>query len=270
MSEIQWPESLPSLVKTLAPDDKARFFDLFWEIWAASGFGTLSKRDTDLLVFHCLRQAIDRTGARKSHDWANLLRITQSRYRSLRLESHIRFRHLRDSQDMRSDLELLLEQLKDIQRVEISGVTDGSVLDSVKIQFVVEDPVVRMDLEYRAKSVGGYVDFQRNREIVVIRLSDFLKIMVAETGDPLGREAVNNLIDSWVSERSEKQEATLRDRIEAAEYLKMSQSQRLLYFAETAIGAATGGKADTVIKMLHRVFDAKSERKNTKIQKRKS
>jgi hypothetical protein len=270
MSDKPWPKSLALLRDTLSTAEKARFFELFWPIWTGNGFATLTKRDTDLLVFHCLREAIDPLGKRSSHEWAHLLRITPSRYRSLRLESHLRFRHLRADAESKSDLERLLEQLGAVQAVELGGFADGSTLDTATISFVVEDPVIKMELEYRAKAIGGYVDFKRNREIVVLRLPDFLKILTAELGSSQGDDAAQGLIDAWVYQRSEEQEKALRDRIDSAAYAKMPEHKKLLSFIEEVMDLAGGGKTGPLVKMLKRIFKAQPEHKNIKRQKKNS
>lgn len=267
MSDKPWPESLARVKDALSLSEKAQFFDLFWPIWAGNGFGTLTKRDTDLLVFHCLRKAIDPLGSRSSHDWSHFLRMTPARYRSLRLEAHLRFRHLGADAESKSELEGLLEQIGSVQSVEIGGFADGSALDSATISFVVEDPVVKMELEHRAKAIGGYLDFRRNREIVVIRLPDFLKILTDQLGTDLGEDAASVAINAWVFRRSDEQEKALRDRLDSAAYAKMPEHKKLLSLVETVVDLAGGGKTGPLVKMLKRVFKAQPERKNIKAQK---
>src|SRR5436309_860641 len=90
---------IETVVDRLKEKEKAAFFDIFWKAWSANGFGTLTKKDTELLIFGCLRRAFGRTGPKNNYEWAKLLRLTPTKVRSMRLEAHLRFGHLLEESD---------------------------------------------------------------------------------------------------------------------------------------------------------------------------
>ena len=73
------PLEIDAITSKLSKDAKAAFFDVFWKTWSSNGFGTLTKKDTELLIFDCLRAALGDAGPANIHEWARLLRLTPAK-----------------------------------------------------------------------------------------------------------------------------------------------------------------------------------------------
>ena len=113
-------EKMEKIVESLGNKEKANFFDVFWTAWSANGFGTLTKKDTELLIFGCLKQALESVGSRyNNYEWAKLLRLTPSKIKSYRLEAHLRFGHL-FSENTADDTETFLTNFSKIQSINTS------------------------------------------------------------------------------------------------------------------------------------------------------
>lgn len=245
------PLKLETIAKQLNAEQKSEFFDVFWRTWSANGFGTLTKKDSELLIFGCLKRAFGSTGPGSNYGWARLLRLTPSRIKSMRLESYLRFGHLFGESDL-SDTERFFKDFTVLQSVDIRGLNTSGDLNEVTLSFAVEDPVVQMVIENDLKSIGSYLDFHRNREIVRLKLIDFLKL-VASTVE-------REVIDRWVAERAKENAAAgaLKTRVLAKEYSNKTEAGKLLTFADDL---AKFAKVDVLTDHLKRIFKSQSERK---------
>jgi hypothetical protein len=242
--------TIETVVSRLSQVRKAEFFNVFWGVWAANGFGTLTKKDTDLLIFGCLKKALRNDTPKSIYDWARFLRLTPARVRSIQLEAHLRFGHVLN--DISVTPEAMVEQyFSNPQSVDLGDFKTKGSLDSVKINFLVEDPVVQMEIDRLVKGVGGYVNFLRNREIVVLRLEDFLKVISEKESRPL--------IDTWVKQKAaEKNSAnSLHQRVDGSAFSQQSGTQQLFTFLDD-VAAFT--QVSPLIDRLKSIFSGNAER----------
>lgn len=164
MSDMQ------TIIDGMTDDQKAEFGDRFLRTWSDHGFGTLSKRDTELLLFSCLTEVIGEGLPRTNYDWARALRITPARVRNLRRDAYMRFGSLLDADQGVALLRRCLANVTTMQ-VDLSGNGTGSV------QIVADDPVIELELEPRLKALGGYYEYGRNRELLQIPLPSFVAVV---------------------------------------------------------------------------------------------
>ncbi|KOR30200.1 hypothetical protein TI05_14365 [Achromatium sp. WMS3] len=68
--------------------EQQHFTKQFLDLFLANGFGSMSKRDTELAVFHLLRNTSEYQG-KSNYELAKLLKIPESRIKSLRLASAV-------------------------------------------------------------------------------------------------------------------------------------------------------------------------------------
>lgn len=217
-------ENVPKLLDT-SPKAKADFFDAFWTTWSFNGFGTLTKKDTELLIFCCLKRAFGTSGPQNNYAWARLLRLTPTKIKAMRLEAHLRFGHL-FGESSGSDMKQFLQSFNKLHGIELNGLeTTGDITD-VTVGFVVEDPVIQMEIDHRLKLIGSYLDFRRNREVITIGLTSFFLI--------LADEEQKNAINGWVAKKAKEASYTdaLKTRVTAAEYANKSEGDKLLTFVE--------------------------------------
>ena len=215
--------TIESVKDFLSEDVKAEFFDVFWKTWSANGFGTLTKKDTELLIFGCLKKALGDRAPRSNHEWARFLRLTPGRVRTVLLESHLRFGHLLDEEESQGVSDTFLAQL---DSVDIGDFGKSGGLGSVSVRFLVEDPVMQMEIDRKIKEIGGYINYLRNREVIVLRLLDFFRI--------LSPEIKKQSIDKWVVKAAQesKEEDALQNRVRAKEFLNLSGKEQLIAFAD--------------------------------------
>jgi len=240
---------IDTVVVRLGEKEKAAFFDIFWGAWSANGFGALTKKDTELLIFGCLRRAFGRTGPKNNYEWAKLLRLTPSKVKSMRLEAHLRFGHLLDESDAET-AEQFLQNFGVVQSIDVKGLKSSGDLDNVTVSFVVEDPVAQIVIENRLKELGTYLDFHQNREVVRLNLTDFFRIVTDEVE--------RKLIDQWVAKTAkEKANAdSLSARVSAREYANKTETGKLMAFVDDL---AKFGKVDVLTNHLKKIFRSQSE-----------
>ncbi|MCB2230290.1 hypothetical protein KQH82_06210 [bacterium] len=139
-------------IRELIADDKfAEFGKLFLAEFLKNGFGTATKRHTELHVFHLL----ERLGSLSKLDnntASEALQITESKVKNYRYESKLRFAAISDDEFKQHVLWMLAKSDFDT--------------DSLRIKLVVEDTLMRKRLSATSKRVGGVPDTSFNSEIV--------------------------------------------------------------------------------------------------------
>lgn len=138
----------------------------FAQLVQERGLGTLSKKDYELLLFHHLTSSV----AMRS-DWnyalANKLRVTESRIKSMRLESSIRHRPANHKAVLAAIVQRVIDAMS---RPEFSG-------DIISITL--ENPVERREFEYAVKLAKHTVDYGINREILRISALALFEVILA-------------------------------------------------------------------------------------------
>ncbi|MEZ5613930.1 MAG: hypothetical protein R3E35_01795 [Rhodocyclaceae bacterium] len=243
--------TMEAVADVLSSTDKVSFFNVFWKTWSANGFGTLGKKDTELLVFLCLKKALGDKALSKQYDWARFLRLTPARVRSIQLEAHLRFGHLIDEANIAPET-LLRQFFSRLHSVDLGDFATKGGVDSVSVSFVVEDPVIQMEIDRRVKIVGGYINFLRNRDVVVLRLLDFFRLV--------SLDEKHDLIDTWVRKKAvELDEADgLKKRVSAQGFANMTGAQQLSAFVDDLAETA---KIGSLVARLKTIVAADKERK---------
>ena len=244
--------SLADVTQNLKPEQKVKFFDAFWATWSVNGFGTLTKKDTELLIFGCLKHALaGRDCPANIYQWAKLLRITPAKVKSIRLEAHLRFGHL-FGERTDGDSGQFLESFTRFQAIDLTGMKATEDIHDIMVSFVIEDPVVQMEIESRLKNARSYLDFHRNREVVKMRLTSFLLLSADKDQQ--------TAIDSWVAAKAKeksKQDGLIK-RVFAAAYANKTEKEKLMVFIDDL---AKFGKFDVLINHFKKIFASQLERK---------
>jgi len=156
--------------------DPARFAEAFLRLSLMQGFGSLNKRDLELLTFVLLERdgAISRGSSNAAV--ALQLRITPARVRSLRRDGYARWRALVPEQ---SDAAL--------QRIVATVLTEDNLRAGAKhvserarkegfLAIRVEHPDDAQQFEQAILEVGALPVYERNREVVAVRFDTLLRI----------------------------------------------------------------------------------------------
>jgi hypothetical protein len=215
--------TLSERLNGLSNKQKVAFFDIFWKTWFSNGFGTLTKKDTELLIFICLKSALGDDCPQNNYDWAILLKLTPSKVKTMRLESHLRFGHVFE-EDSKNEANSFVENFTQLLGLE-GGPIDNKV-SNVKVSFIVEDPVVQMEIEKRLKDLGHYIDFHRNREVIKINLAAFLELLSEEKLDECFEKWQNTTVKA--NSKAEKLYKELKDKIYSDKPIK----EKLFIFSQ--------------------------------------
>ena len=161
-------------IEELLPEDRlSEFASEFIREFLKDGFGTATKRSTDLHVFHLLEK-IGNLDSLDNTKLSHLFQITEARVKSYRYESKLRFPP---------------EEKKYIERRILwclaKSEFDG---DAKRIKFIVEDPYVRKALAAESKRLGGVPDSSFNSEIVFLRTDQLLALITKLFGDKIAKD----------------------------------------------------------------------------------
>ena len=85
---------------------------------------------------------------------------------------------------------------------------------------------MQMEIDKKIREIGGYINYLRNREVIVLRLLDFFRI--------LSPEIKEQSIKKWVAKTAQesKEEDALQNRVRAKEFLNLSGKEQLIEFAD--------------------------------------
>jgi hypothetical protein len=247
-------EELKQQIEGLAEARRADFAKKFLDVFLSNGFGAMTKRDIESLVFLLLRKAIPGADTADSYTWAKVLKITPSRINSLQLESHLRFAHLFPMQKPEELLQPFISGLVDIQ---IGIDSDQRQLTSGLVRIQVDDSVARMELEQAVKESGGIVDYERNRKILKLGFLDFLRLINKVTGAQ-ENEVIEKIAEGKAKEGSRL--AAMMDEVKAASYAQLSEGGKLKKFLEL-LGDTFAEKPKKLIDHLGLIFSSQKHHK---------
>lgn len=156
--------------------DPAGFAEQFLQLSLMQGFGSLNKRDLELLMFVLLERdgAVSRASSNAAA--ALQLRITPARVKSLRRDGYARWRALVPEE---SDAAL--------QRIVATVLTEDNLRSGAKhvserakkdgfLAIRVEHPDDAQQFEQAILEVGALPVYERNREVVAVRFDTLLRI----------------------------------------------------------------------------------------------
>jgi hypothetical protein len=139
------------------------------------GYGRAPKQEIDAVVFHhvLLQEygegfdyaAIDKA---RLYDLSLRLKVTQARIKKLLEDDYYLYAQDRGSE---GGLAALLLALVNHQSITKESLKEG------KLRLFVANPIVKQRLEVELYRSGGVADFLLNRDIMVIDIYDFLKLL---------------------------------------------------------------------------------------------
>lgn len=182
-----------SKIELLPQDfDYAKFGRDFLNQYLTLGFGSLTKKEIELQIFKQLHEADAFRMAHTSRmqQISVSLRIPVSRVRSLMYETQLR-------SGVATEAWVRKEFLAAIKSSRYR-------LSSEKVEFGVEDPMLRAAIEGRLKQDGRFADFGMSREILHVAVEDFaflLKSVLSEAEQKAVIDSIPNL-DKKIEEAS--------------------------------------------------------------------
>ena len=144
------------------------------------GFGILSKADFEAFLYHQLVLNVDPRKVKNNYDWMRLLKVTPTKLRSLQMTRSAKFLDLDLSN---SDNWKLIFNALEGKKIETEDKENG------KVRIYIDDPHVHRLIEKFVVEGGSSVDYQLNRNQLVLKYSEFLllldNIILTAKGIPL-------------------------------------------------------------------------------------
>jgi len=145
--------------------------------YTRNGFGKVLKSEIDNEVFHCmLLETLEKDFL--AEGFIDYYKINKSEIHRLSLVlriSEARFKTLLEADFFNHGTKVSLE--KHLLNLVNSTTLRRGALKAGKIQFLLPNPLMRKDLEQKIASLGGIPDYSFNREILVLEIKDFLKLV---------------------------------------------------------------------------------------------
>lgn len=161
------------IAKLIPKERLSEFATAFLQEFLKDGFGAASKRSTELHIFHLL-DSLGEIDTLDNTKLSHLLQITETRVKSYRYESKLRFPPQEEKYIER-------RILWSLAKCEFDG-------DAKRIKFIVEDPYVRKALAAESKRLGGVPDSSFNSEIVTLRTDQLLSLISEFFGEGISKK----------------------------------------------------------------------------------
>lgn len=166
----------------------------FLPSYLANSFGSLTKKEIDILVFTLLYDD-GYFGTKPSyHDISLKLKIPQTKVRTL-----IHEMHLRQTNDNKEGLN---EEL-------INILANRAVLrTNSRVEIGIEKQIILEHLDFKVKDLGSHLDYKNNREVAVIDEDTFTLLLM-----DLMSDRQRTLVENGIKDVLEKQEITLKEQL---------------------------------------------------------
>ena len=174
---------------------KAQFTEEFLKEYINKGFGTISKKEIDLLVFHLLSELADLDKI-SNYNLALKLKLTPTKIKNLRFERRLKYCQLTEEQIKYTFIESLKKSA-----IKVNKTSSWLILS-------IEDSFVREAIKAILKDLAQLSDSSFNSELITLDFDAFASLM-----DRFYEEEIKNntselkeIIDYFKSETSNKAE----------------------------------------------------------------
>jgi len=149
-------------------EEKIRMFDEITEHFYNRNFGTFSKSDFDLLMFHFYLNNVSGGISNKRENYykrcsdysiSKELGITQQRVRNLKIKEN-----------------LVYPPIDYDWKTEFASLVENARLDDNKIIISISNPNLYIEIENFLEENGSYIEKQLNRKLMVMRIEFFIDL----------------------------------------------------------------------------------------------
>ncbi len=147
---------------SIAIKNHKNFVDKLLDRYLEHGFGTLTKKEIDILILHLLIEHSD-LHETSNHELSILLKIPESRVKNLRYEAKLK--HIKDQENYVKE-----KFLKLLQKAKFE-------VDKKRIIFSVEDTYLKSAIQSKLKQFGSFADNSFNAELVKISEDSFIELL---------------------------------------------------------------------------------------------
>ena len=138
------------------------FTEKFLTRYLEHGFGTLTKREIDILIMHLILEYGDLEEA-SNHDLSIKLKISESKVKNLRYEAKLK--NIKDQEQYVKE-----EFLKLLRKVKFET-------EKKKIILPIEDNYLKSAIQAKLKKLGSFADSSFNSELVKISEDAFVELL---------------------------------------------------------------------------------------------
>ena len=134
----------------------------FLEHYLSGSFGSMSKSETEILIFHLLSKHFEISS---NYEILNLLKISETKVKNLTLNAHLRYP--RQSGD-----EIVRETLVDIAK-KFSAIYDEQ---NGEVKIHIQSSVQKREMINAINKLGSFADYGLNNEILKIRINTLFSL----------------------------------------------------------------------------------------------
>ncbi|EAT98794.1 MAG: hypothetical protein KH433_06315 [Campylobacter concisus] len=156
------------ILQNIIDEASENFGKEFLEHYLSGSFGSMSKSETEILIFHLLSKHFENSS---NYEISNFLKISETKVKNLTLNAHLRYGQ--SNKDILKKIMLRICDTLDVNFDENIG----------EIKISVENPVEKRELVNEIKKLGSYADFSFNNEILKIKINFFLKLLNRLVGE---------------------------------------------------------------------------------------
>ena len=138
------------------------FADDFINVYLQNGFGMMNKSELEILIFHLLRND-DFCNQKSIFGISRVLHIPESKVRKLIYEADLRYGDISDS----------------YVRDEFFACLNNAHFQTInnKIEFPLDDKLVRSAIDDKLRSMGYFSDTSHNRDVFSIHIDAFIALI---------------------------------------------------------------------------------------------
>ena len=156
------------ILQRIIDEASENFGKEFLEHYLSGSFGSMSKSETEILIFHLLSKHFENSS---NYEISNFLKISETKVKNLTLNAHLRYGQ--SNKDILKKIMLRICDTLDVNFDENIG----------EIKISIENPVEKRELVNEIKKLGSYADFSFNNEILKIKINVFLKLLNRLVGE---------------------------------------------------------------------------------------
>ena len=150
------------ILQRIIDEASENFGKEFLEHYLSGSFGSMSKSETEILIFHLLSKHFEISS---NYEISNLLKISETKVKNLTLNAHLRYP--RQSGD-----EIVRETLVDIAK-KFSAIYDEQ---NGEVKIHIQSSVQKRETINAINKLGSFADYGLNNEILKIRINTLFSL----------------------------------------------------------------------------------------------
>ncbi len=152
------------MILKLTDQEYQSLAEKFLTEYLRNGFQSLSKKDTDLLIFYLLMTHNGFSAGQNLYEIAKELKITPNRTRSLILEASLRW----GQPDTAAIIRVIFNRILQEEYLETVKQQNADLIARGKIPVLLDNPIERLEFENAVKKLEAIPEYTFNRDVLII------------------------------------------------------------------------------------------------------